>query len=111
MTPAGQPTRNRVAAGAEPALAPGMQIVAVKPVVATAQEAEDTGATRAFEQVEARIDAGKMLAVAPPATATALKMIFLKEMPKQEVAERLGINRFDLYREIEAFVRLWKGAA
>jgi DNA-directed RNA polymerase specialized sigma24 family protein len=103
MTPAGQPTRNRVAAGAEPALPPRVQIVAVKPVIATAEDAEDVGASRVFEQVDARIDAEKVLAAAPSSTAKALEMIFLQDMPKQEVAARLGLNRFDLYREIEAF--------
>jgi hypothetical protein len=35
MTPAGQPTRDRVTAGAKPTLPPGVQIVPVKPGIAT----------------------------------------------------------------------------
>jgi DNA-directed RNA polymerase specialized sigma24 family protein len=110
MTPPGQPTRNRIAAGAQPALLPGVQIVAIKPVIAAAADAKDLGATRAFEQAEARVDAEKVLAAAPPATAMALKMIFLQDMPRLEVADRLGLNRFDLYREIEAFSAVWRAA-
>jgi DNA-directed RNA polymerase specialized sigma24 family protein len=110
MTTPGQPTRNRVAAGAQLALPPGEQVVAVKPVIATVEAAEDWAARRAFEQVDARIDAKKVVAAAPPAVAKVLEMIFLHDTPKQEVAEHLGLNRFDLYREIEAFSAAWRAA-
>jgi hypothetical protein len=110
-TPPGQPTRDRGKPAAVTVTQPGRQMIAVKPEVAVAEDAEDPGALDAYAAIEAQIDASKILTVAPAVTAKALDLIFFQDVPKQAAAAQLGLDRFDLYRQLSAFAEVWRAAA
>ncbi len=76
-----------------------------------AATADDPASFALFAAIEARIDATKVLTAAPPATADALRLIYLQDVPIQSVAEGLGISRFALRRQIQTFSAEWLAAA
>jgi hypothetical protein len=102
-TPPGQPTRDRTKPGTKPKHDFYNETVGVKQVVTGPEDAADLRAVEAFAAVEARIDAGKILAMAPAITARAIDLIYLQDVPKQKAADTLNLDRFDLYRRLTSF--------
>ena len=113
FTPPGQVTRQR----AKPKPAKDHRENGIKFAASTlsfdeiAATADDPASLDPFAAIEARIDAPKVLAAAPPLVAEALRLIHLQQVPTQEAARMLELSRFALRREILGFAPSWRAAA
>ena len=72
---------------------------------------EDVTIPGVIAQIEAAIDAPGILAAAPPILRQALQLIHYSDKPIGDVARTLGMSRFQLYREMEAFASDFRAAA
>ncbi|MEO6216481.1 MAG: hypothetical protein ABIO86_10660 [Sphingomonas sp.] len=61
--------------------------------------------------VEYRIDADRMLMLAPAAVATALRLIHIDDLAMGNTAAIVSLSRFQLHRQISAFQARWDLAA
>lgn len=71
----------------------------------------DPGSLDPFAAIEARIDAARVLAAAPSITAEALRLIYLEEVPIENVAAVFLVSRFALRWQIRTFAAEWQSAA
>lgn len=113
FTPPGQVTRQR----GKPKLAKDQTENEIEFAVSTlsfdeiAATTDDPASLDPFAAIEARIDASKVLAVAPPLVAEALRLIHLQQVPVKQAAQMLRLSRFALRREILGFAPNWRAAA
>ena len=64
-----------------------------------------------YRRIEAAIDSRIVLATAPPDVATALRRIYLEDIPLEVTARDFGVSRFVLRRHFDAFAARWRSAA
>lgn len=102
-TPAGMTTRRR----GTPKILPMITAAPKNPPPSTYEMAieiaEDLSVSGIIDQIDAGIDAPRILAMAPPAVARALKMIYYDDMLIGDVALALDVSRFTLHRQLDSF--------